>query len=207
MFEARNWNEAELAAVNQILGGFPERHVRYNEGLSQLVREDFLSTNEKTSLSAAGHYRTRSGSMVLYNPAFSDPIAVPGTKVRRLDFTLWALIGFSLFTTLEVRRNWAPIMYPRFDRGSGASPLLKVVDRELLNREMRLSGSELYLDPNLVSLDRSFAYCYACYALSPENLLRSFPNAYEYLKNRIFARREFRNRVVPANGGSPMLRV
>jgi hypothetical protein len=192
MLEVRNWKRAELDRVQWILRRLPERHLRYNRELSELLREEYLSSTEKTNLSAAGYYRTRRRSVALFNPAFWGPIRLGGKEVQALDFTLWSLIGFSLFTTLEAKKNWPSIMYPRFDRGSGARAALKVVDRELLPRELALHGGQLYLEPKLVSLDRSFAYCYASYGLAPENLVRSFPKAYDYLKIRIFAGREFR---------------
>ncbi len=192
MFEPRKWKRAELEMVNALLRHLPERHIRYNEGFAELVREDYLTGKDKTSLSAAGVYRTRGGSMILFHPAFWDPVALGATEIPAIHFTLLALVGYSLFTTLEVKKGWPPIMYPRYDRGPGARALVKIVDRELLPQELQLRGGELYMDPKLVSLDRSFAYCYACYVLAPENLLRSFPEAYQYLKTRIFAGREYR---------------
>ena len=138
MFEPRKWKRDELEMVNGMLRHLPERHIRYNEGFAELVREDYLSGKDKTNLSAAGVYRTRGGSMILFNPAFWDPVALGTTEIPAIHFTLLAMVGYSLFTTLEVKKGWPPIMYPRFDRGPGARALVKMIPD--LQSAMRKGG-------------------------------------------------------------------
>jgi hypothetical protein len=207
MFTARTWKYSELRRIGWLLDRFPERHVRFNEGFSRLNREDYLTVRGAVHASAAGYYRTGTKSVVLFNPAFWGTISLGDREVRALDFSLWSLVGFSLFTTLEVRKTWPPIVYPGFDRGAGSRPELKLVDRERIRSELSLSGGRLCLDPQRVSLDRSFAYCYACYALVPDHLLRSLPEAYLHLKTCIFAGREFRPQRAALVGAGPLIRA
>ena len=187
MFHATTWKRWELDRLDDVLEGVPERHLRYNEALSEIARNDYLRARSRTSLSAAGCYRTRTRSVTVFNPAFWGLVALGDRELPVFDFTLRALVGFSLFATLEVRKHWPPIVYPRFDRGSGSSPVLKVVDAKLLSQELRLSQGRVDLNADRVSLDRAFAYCYAGYTLFPGSLQRSLPDAFHYLGTRVFA--------------------
>lgn len=192
MFEQRNWKSKELSQLQHLLQFFPERHTTYNGSLRALVREDYLERKGVVYQSVAGLYRPAGGEATLFNPAFWDPFVLGDQEIPALDFVLLTLIGFSLFPELEVKKNWPPVMYPAFDRGDGAHPQVKILDRQRLPEEIQFKKGQLELNPKLVSLDRCFAYCYACYAFTPEPLLRSFPEAYHFLKDRIFAGLEYR---------------
>lgn len=207
MLEEKNWKVSELEIIKEILGFLPERHTTFSEVIKALVREDYLSRAGKSYLSVAGMYRVSTGSIVLYNPAFGGLLKLGEVEVPILDFTLVTLVGFSLFTHLQVKKFWAALMYPQFNKGRGATPRIKLVDTEMIREEIDYRGNVLYLNPANVSLDRSFALAYTSFLIAPDPLLRAFPDAYHFLKKTVFAGHDYRDKALSTGFGKTRLKV
>ena len=207
MIEEKKWKRDEMAMLDQVLGYLPERHTKHNTAITQWVREDYLTGETKASLSAGGLYRVTNGSAYLYNPAVGGNFELGNLEIPRFDFTVVTLIGFSLFLHPYGKKLSAAYLYPKFDKGQGTSPKLKILDTELILRQLDYRSGNLYLDEKLVSLDQAFALCYTSYLVAPEYLLKSFPDVYQELKTTIFDGREYRKKGSYPGGGIHVLRV
>ena len=187
MLDEQKWKISELKMLGSILAALPESHVRGNAALSALVRQDYLTHRKMSSLSVAGIYHSSSQQILLYNPAFWQRIEFSGVSLPSFKLTLLSLIGYSLFENAFFRDYFASTHYPEFDKGKFSKPQMRLFDREMIHQEMHLDRGSLVLARAFVSLDKSFAYFYACYALLPDLLRRSRPQTYQFFKDVVFS--------------------
>ncbi len=190
-FEQNLWPMDDMKRVEGVMSMLPQRHIRYNSWVREVSREDVLHHAGTNYPMVTGVYRPGKNSMVLYDSAFTEVLNLGETEAPALEFTFLTLVGYSLLHTSVVKKHWVDIFYPRFGKAKNERAHIQLVDQEKLLREVRLHNKSLILDEESVSAEKSFAVCYAAYVLFPEYLLRSFPEAYHFLREQVFVGKEY----------------
>jgi len=187
----RGWKADELAMLDAILGLLPERHTTFNEAIAEIVRGEYLSHGGKSYLSALGIYRPSARSATLFTPAFGGNLELGSLVVPTFDFTLLTLVGHSLFNHPTIMERWPRLFRPGVDRHEAIAAKLQLLERERIHEEICVEKKALRLDAKL-PLERAFALAYTSYIVAPRRLFDAYTSAYHFLKESVFAGKEYR---------------
>lgn len=187
MLKINTFSENELVKVDFLLNLLPN----FCSEVSEIAREDYLVRQGNAYASVAGIYRSEPRSITLYNSAFWGTVELGETEIPVLDLTLFTLIGYSLIDRPEISKGWPAFMYPRFNKGRGGNERVNIFDRKLIKEELVFTPHFLSFNPEMVSLEKSFALAYSCYLIFPNALLNAYPEVYKFLKEKVFQRKEY----------------
>lgn len=176
-------NEKKLESLEKLLAILPKKHTTFNEHLSEIVIQPVLTHQNKTHPSILGVYRTNEKSLSLFSDTLSEQNIL--SFCNNFDFTFLFLIGQSLWMQEDVKIFWGKHFYPQFDKGSGTSLLVKLIDKNRLLEQIKYQHKKITLNPSQVSLDESFALLYACYTLNPQSIV-DYPIAWSFFHDILF---------------------